>query len=64
MLVNAWAQADALQVRDAVTWEASGLIDAVASGRARELSLQAGFAPAACETTLSNGGIIDCSVKR
>lgn len=59
LLVNAWAQADALQVRDAVTWEATGLIDAVATGRARELSVQAGFAPAACETTLSNGGIID-----
>ncbi len=57
--VNAWAQADATQVRDAVTWEATGLIDAVATGRARELSLQAGFAPAACEASLSNGGIVD-----
>ncbi|WP_455827200.1 DUF1120 domain-containing protein [Pseudomonas graminis] len=57
--VNAWAQADATQVRDAVTWEATGLIDAVATGRVRELSVQAGFAPAACEATLSNGGIID-----
>ncbi len=57
--VSAWAQADATQVRDAVTWDVSGLIDAVATGRARELSLQAGFAPAACEATLSNGGIVD-----
>ncbi len=59
LLVNAWARADATQVRDAVTWEATGLIDAVATGRARELSLQAGFAPAACEANLSNGGIVD-----
>lgn len=57
--VNAWAQAEATQVRDAVTWDTHGLIDAVATGRARELSLQAGFAPAACEINLSNGGIVD-----
>lgn len=57
--VNAWAQAGATQVRDAVTWEASGLIDAVATGRAREMSIQAGFVPAACEANLSNGGIVD-----
>ncbi|MCS3419267.1 DUF1120 domain-containing protein [Pseudomonas yamanorum] len=59
LLVNAWAQADATLVRDAVTWETSGLFDAVGTGQARELTLQAGFAPAACTANLSNGGIVD-----
>jgi hypothetical protein len=57
--VSAWALDSAIQVRDAVTWEASGLLDAVATGRARELTLNAHFAPAACEINLSNGGVID-----
>ena len=57
--VSAWALGDATQVRDAVTWEASGLFDAVATGRAREMTLNAHFAPAACEINLSNGGVID-----
>lgn len=57
--VRAWAQSDATQVRDATTWETSGLIDAIGSGRSRELSLQARFAPASCEPTLANGGVVD-----
>lgn len=57
--VKAFAQSDATQVRDATTWETSGLIDAIGSGRSRELTLQARFAPASCEPTLSNGGVVD-----
>ncbi|SEM32197.1 Protein of unknown function [Pseudomonas sp. ok272] len=59
LLVSAWAQEDAAQVRDAVTWDVSGLIDSPATGRSRELGLHARFAPAACEPTLSNNGVVD-----
>ena len=55
---NAWAREDAARVTDAVTWEASGLFDAPASGRSRELRLQAHLAPAACMPSLSNGGTV------
>jgi type 1 fimbria pilin len=57
--VSAWAEEGAARVRDAVTWEASGWVDAPASGRARELQLLARFAPAACTPSLSNGGTVD-----
>lgn len=57
--VSAWAREEAVRVRDAVTWEASGRVDATASGRSRELSLQARFAPAACTPGLSNRGTVD-----
>lgn len=57
--VSAWAREDAVRVRDAVTWETSGLVDAPASGRSRELSLQARFAPAACTPELSNQGKVN-----
>lgn len=57
--VSAWAREEATRVRDAVTWETSGLFDAAASGRSRELHLQARFAPAACTPSLSNGGTVD-----
>lgn len=57
--VSAWAKTEATRVRDAITWETSGLVDAPASGRSRELHLQASFAPAACTPTLSNGGRVD-----
>ncbi|TFF09937.1 DUF1120 domain-containing protein [Pseudomonas sp. BCA14] len=53
---SAWVGEDAARVSDAVTWETSGLFDAVNAGRSRELSLLARFAPAACTPTLSNGG--------
>lgn len=53
---SAWASEDAARVREAVTWDATGLFDALAAGRSRELRLQARFAPAACTPTLSNGG--------
>lgn len=59
LLVSAWAQEDAAHVRDAVTWDVTGLIDSLATGRSRELTLQARFAPAACEPTLSNNGVVD-----
>jgi len=57
--VSAWALASATQVHDAVTWEASGLFDAVGTGRSRELTLNSHFAPAACEPNLSNSGLVD-----
>jgi len=57
--VNAWADAGATLVQDATTWEASGLIDAVGTGRARELTLRARVVPASCIPTLSNGGVVD-----
>ncbi|WCM50409.1 DUF1120 domain-containing protein [Pseudomonas sp. WJP1] len=57
--LSAWVQEQGMQVRDAVTWEASGVFDAVAAGRTREAILRARFAPAACEPMLSNGGVAD-----
>ncbi|RKS18647.1 uncharacterized protein DUF1120 [Pseudomonas sp. WPR_5_2] len=57
--VTAWVQEQGMQVRDAVTWEALGVFDAVAAGRSREATLRARFAPAACEPVLSNGGVVD-----
>ncbi|AZE53292.1 Beta-fimbriae probable major subunit [Pseudomonas synxantha] len=58
LLAKAWARDDAVRVSDAVTWNASGIVDALASGRSRELRLQARFAPAACTPSLSNGGVV------
>ncbi|MET0774269.1 MAG: DUF1120 domain-containing protein [Pseudomonas mandelii] len=57
--LTAWVQEQGMQVRDAVTWEAFGVFDAVAAGRTREATLRARFAPAACEPVLSNGGVVD-----
>ncbi|WP_237885310.1 DUF1120 domain-containing protein [Pseudomonas sp. PGPR40] len=57
--LNAWVQEQGRQVRDAVTWETDGVFDTVAAGRTREVTLRARFAPAACEPTLSNGGVVD-----
>lgn len=57
--LTAWVQEQGMQVRDAVTWEATGVFDAVAAGRTREATLRARFAPAACEPMLSNGGVVD-----
>lgn len=56
--VSAWATQDALRVSDAVTWDTSGVFDAINAGRSRELRLQARFAPAACTPSLSNGGTV------
>ncbi|KAF1028741.1 MAG: Protein GltF [Pseudomonas sp.] len=53
---SAWAREDAARVRDAVTWDSSGLFDATGAGRSREANLLARFAPAACTPSLSNGG--------
>ncbi|NWC94505.1 MULTISPECIES: DUF1120 domain-containing protein [unclassified Pseudomonas] len=58
LTISAWADAGATLVQDATTWEASGLIDAINTGRARELSLRARVVPAACVPTLSNGGLV------
>lgn len=49
----------ATHVREATTWEVSGTFDARQSGRYRELTLHAHFAPAACTPLLSNGGLVD-----
>jgi len=57
--LTAWVQERGLQVRDAVTWQASGVFDAVAIGHTPEITLRARFAPAACEPTLSDGGVVD-----
>ena len=57
--LTAWVQEQGMQVRDAVTWDVSGVFDAVGVGLAREATLRARFAPAACEPALSNGGVVD-----
>ncbi|KRP62253.1 DUF1120 domain-containing protein [Pseudomonas trivialis] len=57
--VSAWASEDASRINDAVTWDESGVFDAIDGGRARELRLQARFAPAACTPSLSGGGTVD-----
>ncbi len=56
---SAWASEEASRVSDAVTWETSGVFDAISTARSRELRLQARFAPAACTPSLSNGGTVD-----
>ncbi|KAB0565633.1 DUF1120 domain-containing protein [Pseudomonas palleroniana] len=56
---SAWAREEASRVREAVTWETSGLFDARGAGRSREVSLLAQFAPAACTPSLSNGGNVN-----
>lgn len=55
---SAWASEAASQVNDAVTWDTSGVFDAINAGRSRELRLQARFAPAACTPSLSGGGTV------
>jgi hypothetical protein len=62
--VTAWVQEQALQVRDAATWETTGVFDAIATGRSRETTLRASFAPAACEPVLSNAGLVDFGTLR
>ncbi|MCW8275291.1 DUF1120 domain-containing protein [Pseudomonas sp. PCH199] len=57
--VTAWVQEQGMQLRDAVTWETTGVFDAMAAGRSKEATLRARFAPAACEPVLSNGGVVD-----
>jgi hypothetical protein len=57
--LTAWVREQGMQVRDAVAWETTGVFDAVATGRSREATLRARFAPAACEPALSNGGVVD-----
>ena len=55
---NAWASEAASRVNDAVTWETTGVFDAINAGRSRDMRLQAHFAPAACTPSLSNGGTV------
>ncbi|AIG02817.1 hypothetical protein HZ99_11830 [Pseudomonas fluorescens] len=59
LTLRAWADIAATHVRDATTWEVTGLFDARHSGRYRELTLRAHFAPVACTPHLSNGGLVD-----
>ncbi|MCR4539241.1 DUF1120 domain-containing protein [Pseudomonas sp. 18.1.10] len=56
---SAWADETASRVSDAVTWDTSGVFDAIHAGRSRALRLQARFAPAACTPSLSNGGTVE-----
>lgn len=58
LAVSAYAEERATPVRDAVTWDTTGRIEAAGSGRSRALRLQAHFAPAACTPGLSNGGTV------
>ena len=57
--LTAWVEEQGMQVRDALTWEASGVFEAVAAERSQETTLRASFAPAACTPTLSNSGVVD-----
>ncbi|OXS22175.1 DUF1120 domain-containing protein [Pseudomonas rhodesiae] len=57
--LSAWADRAATYVRDATTWEVNGTFEAQRSGRYRELTLRAHFAPVACTPQLSNGGLVD-----
>ena len=59
LTLNAWADTAATHVKDATTWEVSGTVQGVHSGRYRELTLRAHFAPVACNPQLSNGGLVD-----
>lgn len=59
LVLKAWAQPEATQVRDATTWDTLGLVDAPGLGQARELRLLARFAPASCEPTLSDNGVVN-----
>ncbi len=56
---SAFADIAATRVKDATTWEVPGTIYSRQSGRYRELTLRAHFAPAACKPQLSNGGLVD-----
>ncbi|MDE1165998.1 MAG: DUF1120 domain-containing protein [Pseudomonas sp.] len=55
--VHALADERALQVTDATVWQAAGLFEV--AGQQRELALRAGFAPAACQPRLGEGGRVD-----
>ncbi|VVQ01853.1 hypothetical protein PS918_04242 [Pseudomonas fluorescens] len=57
--LTAWVQDQGMPLRDTVTWDASGMFDAVASGHTKEAVLRARFAPAACKPVLSNGGVVN-----
>lgn len=59
LTVRAWADSAATQVRDATTWEVTGVVYAALQGRYRELTLRARFAPAACQPSLSDHGVVD-----
>ncbi|AZE87742.1 DUF1120 domain-containing protein [Pseudomonas orientalis] len=59
MTLRAWADPAATQVRDATTWEVSGMLYNSASGRYRDLTLRAHFAPTACQPLLSDQGVVD-----
>ncbi|MHC8288601.1 DUF1120 domain-containing protein [Pseudomonas sp. XS1P51] len=57
--LTARVEEQGMRMRDSVTWETSGLFDAVSAGRTREITLRASFAPAACVPLLSNAGVVD-----
>ncbi|MDQ0738724.1 DUF1120 domain-containing protein [Pseudomonas sp. W4I3] len=59
LTLRAWADAAATRVSDASTWEVTGTFYSAHSGRYRELTLRAHFAPIACLPTLSDHGVVD-----
>lgn len=59
LTLRAWADSAATHVQDAATWEVSGTFHGPRSGRYRELTLRAHFAPIACLPTLSDHGVVD-----
>jgi len=59
LTLRAWADTVATQMQDATTWEVSGSFYSAASGRYRELTLRAHFAPIACLPALSDHGLVD-----
>ena len=59
LTLRAWADPAATHVRDATTWEVSGLLFSASHGRYRELALRAHFAPVACHPSLSDQGVVD-----
>ncbi|AKA84636.1 DUF1120 domain-containing protein [Pseudomonas synxantha] len=62
LTLRAWADNAATRVRDATTWEVSGTFYSPLQGRYRELTLRAHFAPAACQPSLSDHGVVDYGV--
>ena len=62
LTLRAWADSAATRVRDATTWEVSGTFYSPLQGRYRELTLRAHFAPAACQPSLSDHGVVDYGI--
>ncbi|MFC3814993.1 DUF1120 domain-containing protein [Lysobacter sp. GCM10012299] len=59
LVVEGWARADSLQVRDQAEWESDGLLEAVAVSARHDLAVEANLVPAACNPTIVGGSTID-----